>query len=168
LLLVLLASGCAGSAGSQTRDEPERRTPPEVSDQSLRPEVGDETAYRPRVQVSVETEQGARLETKGATKFISRHARRCYRLALQKDRQLEGRVLYEVIITSNGRVAGVEQMSSSAASTRLDRCLTSTLEQLRFDIASDSKAMIRRLYVRLELRRETFDPNQPPIDTQGR
>jgi outer membrane biosynthesis protein TonB len=159
----MFGGGCA--SGDEVV-EAERQVPPPVSDRSLRPEGSDETVLRPRVEVNIEAESGAQLETRGAAKFVGLHARRCYRLALQKERDLEGSILYEVVVTSNGRVAGAEKMSSTAASQRLDRCVEPILERLRFEVPRDSKVMVRRLYIRLELYSEVFDANRPPADLE--
>lgn len=165
LVLPLFASGCASSSNAAS-DEQTRRVPPEVRDQSVEARGDDEVAVRPRVRVSMDVEQGSDLQTKGAVKFVRRDTRRCYRLALQKQRELQGTVVYEVIVTSNGRVGGVELVSSTAASERLEQCVEAVLHRLRFDVAEGRKAMVRRIYLRLELSREIFDPDRPPIESE--
>lgn len=105
--------------------------------------------------------------TTGATKVVRRESRRCYRLALQANHGLEGTVVYEAVVTSNGRVAGVEQISTTASSERLDGCLAGIIYALRFDTSSGKAALVRRLYVRLELSREIFNPQVPPIKEEN-
>ncbi|WP_168210395.1 AgmX/PglI C-terminal domain-containing protein [Persicimonas caeni] len=166
LLILAIAAGCA-STPDERADDTTRRIPPAVSDSSHNPEGTDPVAVRPRVSVDVQGEQDSGLQTTGAAKLLQRETRRCYRLALQVNRALEGTVVYEAIVTSNGRVAGVEQVSTSASSTRLERCVERILHKLRFDLPRSKTAMIRRLYVRLDLRREIFDPQAPPIEEEN-
>lgn len=134
-----------------------------MSDQSVDNRTADEVAVRPSVSVSLEAEQGSGLQTEGVAKVVERDARRCYRLALQKDRALEGTAIYEVIVTSNGRVGGVEQTSTTAPSQRFEECVERVLHGLRFDVPEGRKALVRRIYVRLEVRRDIYDPHQSPL-----
>ncbi len=164
--VVLGACGCATNAG-QTRATRSRPTlPPAVSDHSTAPAGADEAAVRPRVEVTIDQADAGGLHTVGAHKVLVREGRRCYRLALNKDRKLQGTLVYEVLITGNGHVGGVDKLSTSAPSQRLEHCVESAIEGLRFDVSAAAQAMVHRLYIRLDVSREVFDPDRPPVSVR--
>lgn len=145
----------------------DRSIPPAVSDSSHAPNGSGIGAVRPWVDVELQVEQGTGLQDAGATDLVQREAQRCYRLALQTNHSLEGTVIYEAIITSNGRVAGVEKISTTAPSEGFERCVERTMYALRFENSSGATALVRRLYLRVQLSRETFDSQALPIKRQS-
>lgn len=166
-LLVLAAvgwgTGACAASGAQAREDTPAKVPPEVSDHSVGPDAVDDVAVRPRVAVSLENDTDADLHTTGARKYLTRSVRRCYRLALGQNRALEGSLVYEVLVTSNGRFGGAEKMSTSAPNKRLEDCVETVLQRLRFDVSDSPEATLHRVYVRMDFRREIFDPNRPPV-----
>jgi hypothetical protein len=117
------------------------------------------------VVVEFEAEEGSHLRTDGAAELVRRQALRCYRLGLQANRSLQGRLVYEMLVTSNGSIGGLEMISTSAPSTRLEGCLDAVLYRLRFDVPARHDALLSRVYVRLQLYRESFDSSRPPVSS---
>lgn len=166
VLLLLLAPFIICSCATSTRvdaDDSRPRLPPPVSDHSVDPGVDGETTVVPHVAVTLDADN-PRLPTEGAQNVLERLARRCYRAALLTDRGLEGSVVYEMLVTSNGRVAGTEQMSTNAASQRLEECLERAMRGIRFDTSGRRDALLSRIYARFDLHRRVFDPSRPALD----
>lgn len=169
LWLACLGAGCATADGDGDEAERTRPVPPEVADSSVETERtgGDEVAI-PRVAVDVESEAEAGLSTEAARRVLQRDGQRCYRRALAGQRELEGRAVYELLISSQGRVVGTEKLSTSAPDRRLQRCLDEAFRELRFEIPPGNAALISRMYVRLKMWREVVDTDQEPSHTGER
>lgn len=161
VVLLLAGAGCA-SGGEPTAVE--RTVPPPVSDHTIDPDANAAPAVSGQVTVTFEADRPGQISTGGAQSLLTTASRRCYRLALQQDRTLEGRTLHELLVTSNGRVAGVEMVSTSADNQRLEQCVESVLGRLRFDVAPTRDPVASRVYVRMVLHRELVDVGRSPLE----
>lgn len=168
VVFIIFCSGCTTASTQQASESARPPVPPPVSDHTLGPDGEDASAVRPRVTVEFEPEQGSLLSAEGVDESVRRQALRCYRLGLHNDRKLQGRLLYEMLVTSNGRVGGLEKISTTAPSTRLERCLEGALYRLRFDVPVQHRALLSRVYVRVQLYRESFDASQQPPNAAPR
>lgn len=135
--------------------------PPEVADSSIDDGEADEEVVIPQVDVEVETDTD--LDPAAARAPLERDAKRCYRRALRHRGELEARAVYELVITSEGRVAGAEEVSMNASNRRLEACLERAFRKLRFKTQPGNEAVISRMYVRLKLWREVYEPDEPSL-----
>ncbi len=135
-----------------------------MSDHTVDPDANAAPAVQAHVTVTFEADRPNQIRTDGARALVTTASRRCYRLALQQDKTLEGRTLHELLVTSNGRVAGVEMVSTSADNRRLEQCVESILGRLRFDVPRSRDPVASRLYVRMVLHRELVDVERSPLE----
>lgn len=159
--LLCLAFGCA-TTGNESR-ETDRQPPPEVTDQTVddRPEVARN--YQPRVDVDIEQANFSGLETSSYEEELSRSAVRCYNRAIRRSGvEMEGAVVYEVIVTRNGRVAGTDVMSTRLKDDGVETCVERCIASLRFDLPSQSRA-VYRLFFRLDFYLEEIVADDPPV-----
>lgn len=166
LLLTLVLTTLVGCAtGPDKADAPvEREIPPEVTDRTTQPYLDDEPAVRPYLDVLIEQVSGAVFPVDGAAALVEREGLRCYRLGRNQQEDLEGTIIYEVMVTTNGRVAGVDLMSASFRNERVESCLERILYRLRFDIAAQNAPLFSRLYVRVGMAIEELGlPDEPDV-----
>ncbi|MFW5968052.1 MAG: AgmX/PglI C-terminal domain-containing protein [Persicimonas sp.] len=156
---MLLNAGCAG--GPQEESDSEPVVPPEVADSSIDEGEADEPVVIPRVAVEVETDTD--LDPAAARAPLERDAKHCYRRALQHSRELEARAVYELVVTSEGRVAGAEEVSMNASNRRLEACLERSFRKLRFETQPGNEKVISRMYVRLRMWREVHEADEPSL-----
>lgn len=158
-LLMALLYGCAGASQSEKAQERDARVvPPEVADSSIEREDDDEPVVIPRVSVDVESDAG--LDAASARVVLRRDGERCYRRALAKRKDFEARAVYELVVTSQGRVVGAEEVSMDAPNRRLEACLERAFEGLRFQMPPGNTAVVSRLYVRLVMWRDLHRPRE--------
>ena len=161
-------SACATSTDAKD-DAPtvEREIPPEVTDRTTEPYLDDEPAARPYLDVVIERVSGALFPVDGAAALVEREGLRCYRLIREQQEDLEGTIVYELMVTTNGRVAGADLMSASFESKRVEGCLERILYRLRFDVASRDAPLFSRLYVRIDFLRDVMEmPDAPDLGDQ--
>lgn len=152
----LVASGCA-SGGESSGATAVRVVPPEVTDRTLDPYIDDQPVERPYLTVTIERVDPVEYDVRGAEALVQREGLRCYRLGLQQDAGLDGAIVFELMVTTNGRVAGIDRMSTSFESERVEGCLERVMYRLRFDVQAGRGPMFSRLYVRVDLQREVFE-----------
>ncbi|MGM0556876.1 MAG: hypothetical protein ACQEVA_10905 [Myxococcota bacterium] len=163
LLLTVLLSACA-SAPAEPSEPTQREIPPEVTDRTTQPYLEDEPPNRPTLDVVVERVSGAIFPVDGAAALVEREGLRCYRLGRNQQEDLEGTIIYEVMVTTNGRVAGADLMSASFRNDRVESCLERILHRLRFDVAGRDAPLFSRLYVRIDMLREMLEvPDEPDL-----
>jgi hypothetical protein len=161
LIIATVVSACASAP--QERTEPvEREIPPEVTDRTTQPYLDDESAARPKLDVLIERVSGAIFPIDGAAALVEREGLRCYRLGRNQQEDLEGTIIYEVMVTTNGRVAGADLMSASFRNERVESCLERILYRLRFDVAGRNAPLFSRLYVRIDMLREMLEVPEAP------
>lgn len=158
-------SGCATTPEkSDDRPTVDREIPPEVTDRTTEPYLDDEPAARPYLDVVIERVSGALFPVDGAAALVEREGLRCYRLIRQQREDLEGTIVYELMVTTNGRVAGADLMSASFQSEQVEGCLERILYRLRFDVASRDAPLFSRLYVRIDFLRDVMEmPDVPDL-----
>lgn len=163
LLLTLVLATLAGCATGPDKADTsvDRQIPPEVTDRTTQPYLDDEPAERPYLDVLIEQVSGAVFPVDGAAALVEREGLRCYRLGRNQQEDLEGTIVYEVMVTTNGRVAGVDLMSASFRNDRVESCLERILYRLRFDIAGRNAPLFSRLYVRVGMATEELGLPDP-------
>lgn len=163
LISALFVVSCA-STPDVAEPATERVIPPEVTDRTTQPYLDDEPAARPYLDVFIERVSGAVFPVDGAAALIEREGLRCYRLGRNQREDLEGTIVYELMVTTNGRVAGVDLMSGSFRIERVESCLERILYRLRFDVAGRNAPLFSRLYVRIDFASEELGlPEQSPV-----
>jgi hypothetical protein len=164
MVLMLLASGGCATAPEEPSEPIEREIPPEVTDRTTEPYLDDEPAARPYLDVLIERVSGAVFPVDGAAALVEREALRCYRLGRSRQDDLEGTVVYELMVTTNGRVAGADLMSATFRIDPVESCLERILLRLRFDVAGRNAPLFSRLYVRIDFLREVMEmPEEPDV-----
>ncbi len=98
--------------------------------------VEPRVAYQPKVRVgelkvSDASEDLARV--KRAIRIRTGEYRACYEKGLDKNRDLEGRVLYRFDIQSDGSLARLQAQESSLFDEAVLKCMPKELSQVRFD-----------------------------------
>ena len=167
VLSAMLVAACASSGEAERAENADRnrQIPPPVTDSSTKKYIEEQPGVRPYLTVTVEPVTRVSYETSGAAALLEKDGVRCYRLALNQDKSLEGTMVYELIVGSSGRVAGVEKMSSNIENERLETCAERLMHTLRFNVSSRQKPLLTRLYVRFDFQREVFDPADPPVES---
>lgn len=154
-----LMVGCATAGGEET----DRSPPPEVTDHTVddRPQVTRN--YQPRVRVDIEQANFTGLETESYEGELRRKAVRCYEGALRRTGvEMEGAVVYEVLVTRNGRVAGTEVTSSRLNHDGIETCVGRRIEGLRFDLPERARA-VYRMFFRVDLYLDEIVAEDPPV-----
>lgn len=172
LLAALWLAGCAttgsstelGDSGPMTREPgQERKPPPEVTDHTVDERPGWARSVRPRVNVSMDEGWLEAADIAGYKETIRRGAVRCYQSSLrQHDTESEGAIIYEVIVTRNGYVAGADVMSTALKRDDVSRCVEHVISRIRFAIP-DSGRPLYRLFFRVNFFLETLVPDEPPV-----
>lgn len=94
---------------------------------------------------------------------MERRVQRCYtRRVYGGELQSEGSMVYELVVTRNGHVAGTDRVSTDLRDDGLARCVERALSRLRFEIRSPDEP-VYRFVVRFEFRLETMVPAEPPV-----
>lgn len=165
--LLISLTGCATSPEPEQPARPDRQVPPEITDRTTQRYLDDGPAARPYVDVMIEWVSGAVFPTDGAAALIEREGLRCYRLGRKQQQDLEGTIVYELMITTNGRVAGVDIMSSSFQQEQVESCMERILLRLRFDVEGRNAPLFSRLYARVSFAREIYEePEIPEVDAE--
>ena len=168
VVLACLIGGCATSnaVGESSGDEPtqrERKPPPEVTDHTVddRPEFA--RTSRPVVEVSLDKGRLLGLEAGSYETSVRREAQRCYsRVIRLRKTEIEGSMVYEVLVTRNGRVAGTDVISSGLKDDAIHSCIEQLLGRLSFEVAVRNRPVFRLLF-RLDSQLETLVPSEPPV-----
>lgn len=163
VILVGVALGGAGCATHQT-SEGDRKPPVEVSDHTTDDDDNSlERSVRPSADVDIERGQLIGVDWTSYEARIREGAVRCYRKRLRRaDSDPEGTMVYEVLVTRNGRVASTDVVSSEMREPTFESCLEHVLSDLRFNIPS-SRRPVYRLFFRLNFYLETLIPEEPPV-----
>lgn len=166
-LVVALASGCATTQSSSSEDsasaEQSNNVPPEVTDHTVDERSASDRSIRPRVDVRIDTEELVGVDSGNYETTVRRGAQRCYSESVQaQDAEAEGAVVYEVIVTRNGYVAGTDVMSTGLRNKNVESCVEHVISGLRFDIPVDNRP-VYRLFFRFDFYLETLVPTEPPV-----
>ncbi|GEM_PF-5086813 len=156
---MLLVSGCATTGGSET----EREIPPEVTDHTVDQRSEDARSQRPRVEVVIDGNVFEPQATASYEDDIRRGAVQCYQSGLRgAGGDQEGSVVYEVIVTRNGYVAGADLMSTALNHDDIQSCVEHVISQIRYDVP-DAGRPLYRIFFRLDFFIETLVPTEPPV-----
>lgn len=165
-ILAGFAAGCAtsGAVSSQPDEDNEKRVPPEVTDHTVDDRPESERSRQPRVEVSLERGDLVSVEADGYEASVRRGAQQCYSQSVRGnvDVESEGSIVYEVLVTRNGYVAGTEVMSTGLRNDSIQSCVGRVISRLRFDIPVQNRPVFR-LFFRLDFYLETVVPSQPPL-----
>lgn len=168
LLVVLFAgSGCATSSGQQETaagEENERDVPPEVSDSTVEDRTDRSRSLQARVEVEFDAREfPAEIDIDAYESTVRKRAQRCYnRRVYGGGLESGGTMVYEVLVTRNGHVAGTDRMSTDLRDEELESCLEHVLGRLRFEIASPDKP-VYRLSVRFSFELDVLVPSESPV-----
>ncbi|MFB6262608.1 MAG: hypothetical protein ABEL76_03120 [Bradymonadaceae bacterium] len=164
--VAIAASGCASTSGAADESEgANHEIPVEVSDHTV--DAGSESSglERPRVDVTLETGGVASVDPVSYERPLEERAVRCYRRSLEEaegGERPQGSLVYQLIVTRNGKVAGTELMSSLLRQPEIRRCVEYALARLEFGVARRGRPLYR-MTVRLDFRIETLLPAEPPV-----
>ncbi len=165
-ILAGLLTGCAtdGVPSSQNDEGDEHRVPPEVTDHTVDDRSESERSRQPRVDVSLDRGELVGVEADGYETSVRRGAQQCYSQSIRGNAgvEAEGSVVYEVIVTRNGYVAGTEIMSTGLRNDSIQSCVERVISRLRFDIPVRSRPVFR-LFFRLDFYLDTVVPSEPPV-----
>ena len=162
-------AGCA-SATSASKDESlteaqagERKPPPEVTDHTVDDRSSSARSVRPRVDVRIDSGKLVGVESGNYEAAVRRGAQQCYTHSVQtQSTEAEGAVVYEVIVTRNGYVAGTDMMSTGLRDEAIQRCVERVISRLRFDVPVRNRPVFR-LFFRFNFYLETLVPSEPPV-----
>jgi hypothetical protein len=166
--IVGCAAGCVTSGGrsSQRGDDEsgERRVPPEVTDHTVDDRSETARSHRPRVEVSLDRGELIGIEVDGYETSVRRGAQQCYSQSIRGNTAVEseGAVVYEVLVTRSGYVAGTEIMSTGLRNDSIQSCVERVISRLRFDIPVRNRPVFR-LFFRLDFYLESVVPSEPPV-----
>jgi len=163
-LAAALTAGCA-TTESTTEDSTDasREAPPEVTDHTVDDRSESTRSVRPRVDVRIDSEELVGVESGDYEASVRRGAQQCYSRSIQsRDSKAEGAVVYEVIVTRNGYVAGSDIMSTGLRDDGVESCVEHVISRLRFDIPVQNRP-VYRLFFRFDFYLETLVPSEPPV-----
>jgi hypothetical protein len=160
------ASAGAGEAGSEELTEAsdvDRQVPPEVTDHTVEERPDFAQTRRPRVDVSLDLGSLLGGEPDSYEMSVRRKAQQCYSQTLQVQKsETEGSIVYEVLVTRNGHVAGTDVMSSGLNNSEVSRCVERVIGRLNFDVPVRNRP-VYRIFFRLDFYLETIVPGNPPV-----
>jgi hypothetical protein len=164
LVVFMLASGCATGTASNTPSAADRDPPIEVSDHTIDDGGASlDPSVQPTVDVRMERGRMLGVDRTSYEGRVQRGTIRCYRKRLRRiQKKSEGTMVYEILVTRNGRVAGTEVVSTAIREDQFESCVQRVLSELRFDVPSNRRP-VYRLFFRLDFRLETIVPDQPPV-----
>lgn len=167
VVLALTLVGCATAEPSveemPNRGSTSHRIPPEVTDHTVDKRPDFVRSVRPRVDVSLDRGGLLGVDTANYEATVKRRAQQCYSRTIRtSENQLEGSVVYEVLVTRNGHVAGTDMMSSRLESDTIRSCVERIIGRLRFDVPVRNRPVFR-LFFRLDFYLETLIPDEPPV-----
>jgi hypothetical protein len=158
----LFASGCATTGGSGS-SQSEREIPPEVTDHTVDDRSEDARSRRPRVEVAIDGNVFEPEATASYEDDIRRGAVQCYQSGLRGPGDShEGSVVWEVIVTRNGYVAGAELMSTALNHDDIQGCVERVISHIRYDVPESGRPLYR-IFFRLDFFIETLVPTEPPV-----
>lgn len=160
------AVGCASAPSTQknsTRNEDGRDIPAEVTDRSTDDRSESARSVQPQVEVDFDAEELAGIDVPAYEATVQQRVQNCYtRRVYTGALQSEGSMVYEVLVTRNGYVAGSDRVSTDLHDDALSSCVESTLGRLQFEIPSSNKP-VYRLIVRFQFQLESMVPADPPV-----
>lgn len=157
------ALGCATSQSASDTKAEGRDVPPEVTDRTTDERSDSARSVQPRVDVEFDAEELVGVDVEAYEATVRRRVQKCYtRRVYRGEVQSEGSMVYEVLVTRNGYVAGSDRVSTDLHDGPLSSCVEGALGRMHFELRSPNKP-VYRLFVRFQFRLETMVPSQPPV-----
>lgn len=156
--------GCAAASGStEGEGSNERKAPPEVADHTVDEGSDSNPTMRPRVDVEIDRGELVGVEMTSYESTVRRKTQHCYsRHILHENSKAEGGMVYEVLVTRNGRVAGTDLMSTDIENDAIQSCAEQAMGRLHFDVSIRDRPVFR-LFFRFDFYLETVVPSEPPV-----